>query len=237
MLALLTAVMVAASPSSRVAAPTWSVVNLSEKEATFFVDYLAGELGKHGVAVTTSSQMAALIGLERQQQLLGCSKDSTSCAAELAGALGVGSILIGSLAKFESGYVLNLKLVAANDGRQLASYSERLGSNDALLDYLAKTARELAGLVGSEEAAGSTRKIWWAIPGAVGVGALVAGIVLEALAHGTASDIASGNTMYVGQLDGAISAAGINEKLGWGFIGLAAACVVAAVVLFIVGTP
>jgi hypothetical protein len=42
------------------------------------------------VRVTTQRDVAQIIGLERQKQLLGCSDQDSSCNAELAGALGRG---------------------------------------------------------------------------------------------------------------------------------------------------
>ena len=41
------------------------------------------------IRVMTSGEVAQVIGLERQKQLLGCSETGASCMAELAGALTV----------------------------------------------------------------------------------------------------------------------------------------------------
>jgi hypothetical protein len=49
--------------------------------------------------VTTQAEVTALLGMERQRQLLGCADDASSCTAELAGALGARFLMSGSLTK------------------------------------------------------------------------------------------------------------------------------------------
>ena len=44
--------------------------------------------------VVGASDIATLIGLERQKQLQGCGEDSESCMAELGNALGVEGVLV-----------------------------------------------------------------------------------------------------------------------------------------------
>ena len=50
--------------------------------------------------VTTQSELATLLGLERQKQIVGCADDASACTAELAGALGAKFVMSGSVAKF-----------------------------------------------------------------------------------------------------------------------------------------
>lgn len=61
-------------------------------------EVLATHLREHGLKVMTGRDIGAVLGLERQKQLLGCMDDSTSCSAELAGALGVGALVVGTVA-------------------------------------------------------------------------------------------------------------------------------------------
>jgi hypothetical protein len=49
--------------------------------------------------VISAQDVQALLGLERQKALLGCSDDATSCMSELANALGADVLVTGSLAK------------------------------------------------------------------------------------------------------------------------------------------
>lgn len=57
----------------------------------------------------SSAEIATLLGVERQKQLLGCS--DTSCVAELAGALGAPYLMSGSLARLGDVYQLNVQVI------------------------------------------------------------------------------------------------------------------------------
>jgi len=150
LLASLVAALAAAAPV-KLAAPGLSYVNVDEKVGDFMVDYLAQQLVAQGIAVTTKTQVNALLGFERQKSLLGCSGQSASCLAELAGALGVDGLVTGSLARTAKGsYVINITVVAARDGRSVGAMSARAPDDDALLDVLATAARQLAPKVISE---------------------------------------------------------------------------------------
>lgn len=67
-----------------------------------------------GVDTIGRSDIASLLGLERQRQLLGCSEDA-SCLADIGGALGVDYLLVGSVGRLGTILRLDLKLV---DGRK-----------------------------------------------------------------------------------------------------------------------
>src|SRR4051794_4567099 len=96
--ALLAAALLQAAPI-RVAAPGFATVGIAPELANVYVERFATVLASTGtVKVTTSRDIAQVIGLERQRQLLGCA-DETSCLAELAGGLGVDAVLSGSLAR------------------------------------------------------------------------------------------------------------------------------------------
>ena len=74
-------------------------------------DAIASEAGRRGYFEAISSrEVAVLLGLERQKQLLGCAEDSTSCLAELSGALGARFILSGSLARIGAAWQLSLQM-------------------------------------------------------------------------------------------------------------------------------
>src|SRR5688572_24149396 len=81
------------------AAPGLSYVNLDEKAGDAFLDYFNQQLALAGkIQVATKAEVSAVLGMERQRNLLGCSEQG-SCMAELAGALGVDGIITGSLAR------------------------------------------------------------------------------------------------------------------------------------------
>ncbi len=147
MLALLLSAALAATPAVevRLAAPTFSYANLDEKTGDFFVDSLGQQLLKQGAQVISQKEIAAVLGLERQKQLMGCGDDQGSCLAELAGALGVDGILIGSVARTSAGFACNLKVVASSSGKTLAAESVRVKSDDALLDWFEQAAVRVVG--------------------------------------------------------------------------------------------
>lgn len=129
----------------KLAAPTLSASGIDPAKAAFFSEYLAQQLSAQGVRVTTANEISALVGLERQKQMLACDTAATNCLAELAGALGVDGVVTGSLAKTESGgYVAALKVVNARDGAPLALASTRAKNEDALIDWFVEVAPRLA---------------------------------------------------------------------------------------------
>lgn len=59
--------------------------------------------------VVSSRDIATLVGLERQKQLMGCSEEAASCLAELSGSLGARFVLSGSVTRLGDSYQLNLQ--------------------------------------------------------------------------------------------------------------------------------
>jgi hypothetical protein len=118
------------------ASPGLSHLNLSQETATYYSDHLAQQLALEGMRVITTTEISSLIGFERQKQLLGCSDTSSSCIAELANALGVDGLITGSIGKFGKKYQVNLKILAASDGKPLSVHSARVVGEEALLDEL-----------------------------------------------------------------------------------------------------
>lgn len=152
MLALLTAVLVvAAPPPVKLAAPGLSYVNVPEKKGRFFSDYFAQQLSLQGLSVTTASEISALLGFERQRQLMGCGEEEASnCVAELAGALGADGLITGSIAKFKAGYTVSLKIVASDNGRSVALAADTVRDEDALLEWMRDTAKKFAPIAKEE---------------------------------------------------------------------------------------
>lgn len=126
----------------KVAAPGLSGVNASAELLTFVNDHLSQELTLEGVEVTTPAQIGAVIGIERQRQLLGCGE--SQCAAELASALGVDAILLGSVAKLGAVIQLDARLISASDSKVVTLFTKRLDTEAQLLDAMTEAARALA---------------------------------------------------------------------------------------------
>lgn len=126
----------AASPVT-VAAPAFQVSGLDERLAGGLFDRFVTQLSASGrVTVTSSKDIERVLGMERQQQLLGCTDANASCLAELAGALGAEAVLSGSVLKLGTGFTITLRLVAGRNGSELAAATHRAKDIDAVQDWL-----------------------------------------------------------------------------------------------------
>ena len=122
----------------------FSQVGLSEAQAGFFAEHFSVQLAavdESYVRITTPKDMAALLGIEKQKQLLGCPDDQSSCMAELAGALGADGLVTGQIARVGKSYQLNVKILAADGSRTLYLHSSKLlATEEELLEELNATA-------------------------------------------------------------------------------------------------
>jgi hypothetical protein len=117
--------------------PLTPLGGVTAETAQLLGDSLAGELRKRpGVSVLTQSDVAALLGVEKTRQMLGCT--DTGCFAEIGGALGADRIVHGSIGKVGGSFVVNLSALDARRTSTAASVSERLRGADeeAFLDAL-----------------------------------------------------------------------------------------------------
>lgn len=128
----------------RIAAVGLSALNVPTRVADFYTEHLAQQMVGWGVRVTTPKEISVLIGFERQKQLLGCDEENTSCLAELGNALGVDGLLLGDVARFGDAFQVNVKVMAPADAHLLASYGERVESEDRVLDAFNRAARALS---------------------------------------------------------------------------------------------
>jgi hypothetical protein len=132
-----------AAKVEKLAAPGWTVVNISPELANFYANEVARTLKTHGLKVVTASDIAAVLGNERQKQLLGCADDSTNCMVELGAALGCDGLLVANLARLGDVYRGSLKVVSAQDGSTLAEQPVDASSESRLLDALGEAANKL----------------------------------------------------------------------------------------------
>ncbi len=138
---LLPALLLAAAPL--IAAPGLNGVGFEQAKTDFFGEHLAQELRSAGVKIVTNKEIAALLGMERQRQLLGCAEGS-SCMVELANALGAEGVLLGDLARLDDGSIqVNLKIIGTNAG-VIGARSGRVATEAQLTDALTAAAYELA---------------------------------------------------------------------------------------------
>lgn len=120
------------------------LVNVEEKTGALFTDFLAQQMAAEPrVSVTTPTEMAAVLGFERQRQMLGCADDD-QCLAELAGGMGVHGLIAGSIGRLGEEYIVSLKLVRSSDASPVGSYGTRARTESALLDWLTQVAPRVA---------------------------------------------------------------------------------------------
>jgi hypothetical protein len=120
----------------RIAALDFTVIGLDASMGSFYAEHLSVRLESRGLRVTTQRDIAAVLSVERQKQLLGCADDSSSCMAELAGALGVDALISGQVARVGKSFQLNLRILSARDAAALFTYSKLVKTEEALLEAL-----------------------------------------------------------------------------------------------------
>lgn len=129
----------------RLASLGLSTMGLSPEQASFYSEHLALRLGQQPhLRVTTEKDIAALLGVERQKELLGCADAAASCLAELVGALGVDGILTGQLARVGRAFQINIKVLAGTDASTLFTFSKKVADEEELVDELGNAAEEAA---------------------------------------------------------------------------------------------
>jgi hypothetical protein len=172
--ALLLVSLLAAAPVQKLALPGLTGVRLPPDLVEFYAEHLAGSLRAQGLSVVTAKEITTVLGLERQRQLLGCSEASESCMAELAGALGVDGTLMGSIAKLDDTYQVQLKVLSAGGARVLAEFKGSARSENHLLSRLDDAAAELAVSLKPLAPPPTARSAAW-IPALFGAAALLTG--------------------------------------------------------------
>jgi hypothetical protein len=217
------ALALAASPTLKVALPGFSFVNLEPRLGDVFLDRFVNVLAQQGVQVTSEKDIKQVLGLERQKALLGC--EQQDCAIELAGALGVDAIVVGSLARVGRSYTVNLRAIRTGTGAQLVTATERVDSEEALQDWLDQQARTLPaqlrlalGQPGDKAQAGTSPLVRW-LPGIVGGLALIGGGVSLGLSAGQADRLKNGHLIEPAITDAATTG---NLEQTLGVVGLAA---------------
>lgn len=90
---------------------------ISDSIRNLATDALVAEMTKmEGLEVIGSSDVEAMLGFEKQKDLLGC-EENISCLAEIGGALGVEKIVSGRMGKVGALLLLNLGLINIADAR------------------------------------------------------------------------------------------------------------------------
>lgn len=241
----LIALLLAAAPASpkppNVAVTTFSVVDLSAERAEFYTEHFADRLADQGVRVVTPREISTLLGLERQRALLGCQDDAaSSCLIEMANALGVDGMVLGTVAKVGTEYQVNVKIIASDNGRRLAVHSAKVGGEGAIVDALTQAALSMAAQLnaslGRAPATGGARSWWW-LPASIGALALAGGTVGLVVAENSRARLASNEQLGTATAMQVLESGKTARTLGWVGIGVGAIAIGTAVGLLVAGGP
>ena len=235
------ALLLGAAP--KVVSPEWNAVNVKKELVTFYADVLADALRKEGLQVMTAQDVATLLGMERQRELLGCNDGANSCMAELASALGCDATLVVNLARFDDGGFRGIaKVISSKNGNTLSSAQLDSRNERTLLDSLESAAKVLVvpfkstlspvAEVKKEAPQGpeNATRFWW-IPGAVGLAAGAAGAGLFVASEAEYQGL-YGKTTYPEAKASADLGKGLQTG-GWVACGVGAALVVTGVVMLV----
>lgn len=100
-------------------------------------DAITNELQARGYFdVMSSRDVQALLGMERQRELLGCNDASRSCMTEISGALGARFILSGSLARLGDAWQLTLTTLDSQKAQPLGRATRLARTLEALRTML-----------------------------------------------------------------------------------------------------
>jgi hypothetical protein len=156
-------------PPPAMAIAPMTLVGLAPELGQLAEERLSNRLGTRGYKVVTPSDIAALIGMERQKQLLGCPDDS--CSSELGAALGVPLLLTSRLSKLGDRLELDVKVLRQRDGHVVARVSSTVGSDAELLKLMETTGDSIAAQLAPKYP--FAWKLW--VPVLTGTAALLAG--------------------------------------------------------------
>lgn len=158
-------------------------------------DMLLTELSRRpGYEVLGSSDVKRLLGQAALAQ--ACGGDADACVAELGGALGASLIVSTSLARLETKYLVNMKLIDSEHARVLERRSERV---DANTDALATAVQRLAASLLGEPEQASGGVLPWVAMGTSGAAAAVYGVMAFAYAGAQANgDVDRANSAALG---------------------------------------
>ncbi len=109
----------------RLAVYELKVDGVSDRLGRIVTDALVDEIRKlQRISVVSMDEVRAMLDMEAQKQLVGCSDDS--CLAEIADSLGVDGVVIGSLSKIGEESVFGLRRIDQREAKTLGQVTQRL---------------------------------------------------------------------------------------------------------------
>ena len=151
-----------------------------------FTEALTNLISKAGYFdVASSRDVAALLGVERQKELLGCSEGAGTCMAEVSGALGARFIMSGSLVKLGDVWQLTLTTLDSQKSQPIGRATRIASDLAALQAQLPWSVAEATATPAPEP----TSKVLPVTILAVGGAAIVVGAVLGLQALSTEATV------------------------------------------------
>jgi hypothetical protein len=184
------------------------------------------------VDVTTQGDIEQLLTVQRQKSLLGCETVSSECLIEVASALGADGIIVGTIARSESGYLVTLRVLRGKTAQVWWSASDRKATEGALLDWLDAQAKEMVDVL-APRASGNPGPF---VLGGAGVVALGTGATLIILSN-TVAVAQVRNAPNAGELKTALEAGKTQGAAGFIVGGVGVAALAGAVVWGLAGAP
>ncbi|MBL9038490.1 MAG: hypothetical protein JNG84_08270 [Archangium sp.] len=118
-------------------------------DAAAFSEMLVSAFDGTGLfRVTSAKDLATMLGLERQRQLMGCSEDS-SCMAEFANALGTDLVLVATVGKVADNYLVTVRLIDGRRSRVAARGSVQSQDANLLLSAIWSAAQQTIDTYGN----------------------------------------------------------------------------------------
>lgn len=165
--------------------------DVSPGEAQLLGDAIGTKLQETGAfRVMERSQMEKILSEQGFQQSGAC--NGTECAVQVGQLLGIDRMVVGSVGRIGSAWVMNLRMVSVGTGEVLASSSRNQKGEiadlltelapQAVADLTARAAEKNAGASDATEPkaeeGSSSAWIWWTLGGVAVVGAGVAAAIL-----------------------------------------------------------
>jgi len=216
----------------KVVAPTFSGAGVPADKVRYFTSHFAARLRAQGVDVVSAEDIAALLGVERQRELLGCQEAASNCLIELSNALGTNATARGSIALIGGEYRFDVT-VLNNSAAVLVEYTSGGTDERGVLDAIDEAARKIAATLAPPKAGRSRLRARSIVPAVLGVLVATAGGILLGEAASSYGQLTSGMTFGAGEGQALAARGGVFNAAGWVGLGVGAAALVLGIVLFV----
>lgn len=207
-------------------------VDLPAARGELYAEHFATRLLEHGLTVTTPGDVASVLSLERQKQLLECG-DGASCILEIAGALGVKELVTGRVAKVDGGLLLVLKVLNSENAQVRFARTAQVDDERRLFATLDEWASLIAGKPAAARSLASLVPLGLGAAGVlVGAGFLVSAGA-DFIALGKRGDFA----LSLADAQVASARGPTSQLVGAVLVGAGAACLAAGVLWWLWSAP